>query len=122
MLLGLNHVNISTAKLAETMTFFTEVLGMRIGPRPAFSFGGAWLYVGDKPVVHLVECGEARTAGALDHAAFTVADFEAALARLQRLGIPYKASDIPGNFGRQCFVLDPNGVRIELTEPGSGPA
>jgi catechol 2,3-dioxygenase-like lactoylglutathione lyase family enzyme len=122
MLLGLNHANISTTKLAETVAFFTEILGMRVGPRPAFGFDGAWLYVGDQPVVHLVERGQAKPEGALDHVAFTVGDFDAALARLKRLGIPYDASDIPSNFGRQCFVRDPNGVRIELTEPGPGPA
>jgi len=121
MLLGLNHANISTTKLAETIEFFTEVLGMRVGPRPDFSFRGAWLYVGDQPVVHLVERSQAKPEGALDHVAFTVGDFDAALASFEKLGIPYTASDIPSNFGRQCFVHDPNGVRIELTDPGPGP-
>jgi catechol 2,3-dioxygenase-like lactoylglutathione lyase family enzyme len=122
MLLGLNHANISTTRLAETVAFYTDILGMRVGPRPAFSFGGAWLYVGDQPVVHLVERAQARPEGVVDHVAFTVADFDAALAMFEKRGIPYQASDIPSNFGRQCFVRDPNGVRIELTEPGPGPA
>ena len=39
--------------------------------------------------------------------------------RLDQLGIPYRWSNIPDGFGRQAFVTDPNGITIELTEPGS---
>jgi catechol 2,3-dioxygenase-like lactoylglutathione lyase family enzyme len=118
MITGLNHANISTVKLAETIDFFVRVLGLRIGPRPDFSFDGAWLYLDDKPVIHLVEREEARVPdGALDHVAFTATDFDAALRRLDELGVPYRASIIPSGFGRQCFVKDPNGVTIELTGP-----
>ena len=117
MITGLNHANISTVKLRETVAFFTDVLGLRIGPRPDFvGIDGAWLYVGDQAVLHLVERTEARTPdGALDHFSFTVADFDAALARLDAAGVPYAAMDIPGGFGRQAFVRDPNGVTVELT-------
>ena len=117
MITGLNHANISTAKLKETVAFFTDVLGLRIGPRPHFvGFDGAWLYVGDQAVLHLVERAEARTPdGALDHFSFTVTDFDAALALLDAAGVKYVAQDIPSGFGRQAFVQDPNGVTVELT-------
>jgi catechol 2,3-dioxygenase-like lactoylglutathione lyase family enzyme len=121
MLSGLNHANISTAKLTETVDFFVRVLGMRVGPRPAFGFGGAWLYLGDQPVIHLVERATPRDPkGALDHVSFTVSDFDGALRRLDELGVHYLASDIPGGFGRQAFVRDPNGVAIELTDVPEG--
>jgi catechol 2,3-dioxygenase-like lactoylglutathione lyase family enzyme len=121
MLSGLNHANISTAKLAETVDFFVRVLSMRVGPRPAFGFGGAWLYLGDQPVIHLVERATARDPnGALDHVSFTAPDFDGALKRLDEMGVPYRASDIPSGFGRQAFVLDPNGVTIELTDVPKG--
>jgi len=119
MLTGLNHANISTAKLTETTDFFIRVLGLRVGPRPDLGFPGAWLYLGDQPVIHLVERSAARTPdGALDHVSFTVPDLDAELRRLDQIGVPYRASDIPSGFGRQAFVKDPNGVTIELTEPG----
>jgi catechol 2,3-dioxygenase-like lactoylglutathione lyase family enzyme len=119
MIHGLNHANISTAKLKETIAFFTEVIGLRVGPRPGFDFGGAWLYSGDQPVIHLVERSAGRDPnGALDHISFTVDDLAAELRRLDQLGIPYRWSEIPDGFGRQAFVQDPNGVAIELTEPG----
>ena len=118
MITGLNHANISTTKLQETVAFFVDVIGLRVGPRPNFGFGGAWLYSDDQPVIHLVERDTARTPdGALDHISFTAANFDAALRRLDQLGIPYRWSEIPNGFGRQAFVKDPNGVTIELTEP-----
>lgn len=118
MITGLNHANLSTAKLQETIDFFVQVIGLRIGPRPGFNFGGAWLYAGGQPVLHLVERAKARDPdGALDHISFTVPDLGAALAHLDTFGIPYRATDIPDGFGRQAFVKDPNGVTIELTEP-----
>jgi catechol 2,3-dioxygenase-like lactoylglutathione lyase family enzyme len=115
---GLNHANISTAKLKETIAFFTDVIGLRVGPRPGFDFGGAWLYSGEQPVVHLVERATPREPmGAIDHVSFTVADLHAAMRRLDELKVPYRWSEIPDGFGRQAFVLDPNGITIELTEP-----
>lgn len=121
---GLNHANISTVKLAETVAFFTEVLGLEVGPRPDFGFPGAWLYCGGQAVIHLVQREKARTPdGALDHVSFTTPDFDAAMRRLDQLGVPYRASDIPSGFGRQLFVQDPNGVTIELTGlPATPPA
>ena len=47
-----------------------------------------------------------------------IADLDAEMRRLDDLGVPYRWSDIPDGFGRQAFVQDPNGVTIELTEPG----
>jgi catechol 2,3-dioxygenase-like lactoylglutathione lyase family enzyme len=118
MISGLNHANILTARLDETVDFFVRVLGLEIGPRPDFPFDGAWLYAGGQPVIHLVTREQAPGAsGALDHVAFTVADLDAALGRFDALGVRYRASAIPSGFGRQAFLTDPNGVRIELTEP-----
>ncbi|MDZ4777027.1 MAG: VOC family protein [Alphaproteobacteria bacterium] len=119
MITGLNHANISTVKLEETRAFFVDVLGLKMGPRPDFPFAGAWLYVGDQAVLHIVERNKARTPdGALDHFSLTVGDFDAALAQLDSAGVPYVAQDIPDGFGRQAFLKDPNGVTVELTWTG----
>src|SRR3546814_17296537 len=47
----LDHVNLRTAELAAMQTFYSEVLGMSLGPRPPFSFDGAWLYCGGQATV-----------------------------------------------------------------------
>jgi catechol 2,3-dioxygenase-like lactoylglutathione lyase family enzyme len=120
-LAGIDHVNISTAKLAETRRFFIDGLGLTEGWRPDFPFPGAWLYQGDRAVVHLVEKTEplppSRQAS-LDHFAFAAQDYEATVARLKEKGVEFGAVAVPGSSIRQLFLLDPNGVTIELNFQG----
>ena len=49
----LDHYNVSTRKLKETVQFYEDVLGFKNGARPPFNFPGAWLYSGNHPVLHL---------------------------------------------------------------------
>ncbi|HEY1750180.1 MAG TPA: VOC family protein [Caulobacteraceae bacterium] len=114
---GIDHINIGTHKLAETVAFFEDVLDLKVGWRPDFPFGGAWLYAGDGAVVHLVDLDDARrpsSEAALDHFAFAIDDFEGARRRLDAAGVTYRATDVPGGNIRQIFLRDPNGVNIEL--------
>jgi catechol 2,3-dioxygenase-like lactoylglutathione lyase family enzyme len=114
---GLDHVNIRTTELARTRAFFTDVLGLIVGWRPDFSFGGAWLYAGDKDVVHLVEvsrAGAATRGSSLDHFAFAIDDYEDAQGRLDAAGMAYEPLAAPNGGIRQLFVTELNGVTIEL--------
>ena len=114
---GLDHVNIRTTELAKTRDFFTEVLGLTVGWRPAFPVGGAWLYAGGKDVVHLVEVRQASAASrgsALDHFAFSIDDYDDARAKLDAAGLAYEPSVSPEGDIRQMFVTELNGVTIEL--------
>src|SRR5262245_49280284 len=89
----LDHVNVRTHRLAEMTAFYRDALGMRVGPRPAFSFGGAWLYCGENPVVHLVEVASAPEPGSslrLEHFAFSADDPKEFLARLTNAGVAHK--------------------------------
>jgi catechol 2,3-dioxygenase-like lactoylglutathione lyase family enzyme len=42
----LDHYNVSTRKLKETVQFYEDVLGFVNGARPQFDFPGAWLSLG----------------------------------------------------------------------------
>ena len=122
MILDLDHINIATDKLAETRTFFIEVLGLVERWRPDFDFPGHWLYVGDKPVVHLVARGEPGAAGdavALNHIAFAISDLEAFTARLSAQGVRFAQIEVPNSPIQQIFLRDPNGVIIELNYLGA---
>ena len=55
----LDHYNVSTRKLGETVHFYETVLGFTNGPRPPFNFPGAWLYSSGHPVLHLNDIRQA---------------------------------------------------------------
>ena len=114
---GVDHINIGTHQLEQTRAFFREAIGLTEGWRPNFPFGGAWLYAGDQAVVHLVDLASPKhpsSEAALDHFAFRIDDWEAAIARLEAAGVKYRAVAIPDTPIRQAFLRDPNGVNIEL--------
>ena len=46
---SLDHYNIQTARLEETIEFYVDVLGFFNGYRPGVRGTGAWLYAGDQP-------------------------------------------------------------------------
>ena len=113
----LQHVNIRARDLEASKEFYVGAVGLRVGPRPPVASVGYWLYLGDEPVIHLVQIPPDQAAagsGAVDHIAFHGVDFEAARARFAALGIPFREALIPRDGTRQLFVHDPDGVKIEL--------
>ncbi|HEX3365701.1 VOC family protein [Phenylobacterium sp.] len=119
---AVDHAAIKTAKLEETRVFFVEALGLKVGPRPRFDFRGYWLYAGGRDIVHLVETETPKapsSVAAINHIALRVADFEATLADLKTRGIAFSCETTPGGELRELYVIDPNGVRIELNAPGA---
>ncbi len=71
----LDHFNIRTRNLADTVRFYEDVLGLEKGPRPNFAFPGAWMYSEGKAVVHLVDISKTDEAqkpdsGVVHHVAF----------------------------------------------------
>ncbi len=117
MLLALDHVNIRTPNLAGMTRFYCDVLGMKTGPRPAFSFNGVWLYCGERPVVHLVEIAESpRPEGQLrlEHFAFSAAGLGEFVERLRALGIEHRLSILPTYGTHQVGLRDPDGNRLHV--------
>ncbi|MGJ4931222.1 VOC family protein [Bradyrhizobium sp. HKCCYLS2038] len=115
----LDHFNIRTRNLQETIRFYEDVLGLENGARPNFAFPGAWMYSEGRPVVHLVDISPTSEAqkpdsGVVHHVAFVSRGFAGMKARLAEKGMPYDARQVPGGELWQIFVRDPNGVMIEL--------
>jgi catechol 2,3-dioxygenase-like lactoylglutathione lyase family enzyme len=112
------HINTRSANVEATKDFYVHVLGLREGNRPPFASTGYWLYLGDIPVVHLVQrpAGESAATGAgnLDHIAFEASDLDATRAALRSAGLEFREAIVPRDGTRQIFVHDPDGIRIEL--------
>jgi catechol 2,3-dioxygenase-like lactoylglutathione lyase family enzyme len=125
----LEHYLVLTDDIDATRDFYVEALGMQVGFRPPLGFPGHWVYIGDTPVIHIAEwvtytarskdrgvhvSTRASGTGPVDHIAFAAQDYDEVLARLERLGVPVRVNNNPGNIVRQLFLFDPNGVQIEI--------
>ena len=129
----LDHYSIRTTKLDETRRFYTDVVGLTDGYRPEFDFPGAWLYSGERAVVHVVgidpddpqglidylgdKAGAGTGAdgtGTIDHVAFFATDVDEMVRRLKAAGVPFRERAIPTMSLHQVFLEDPNGVTIEI--------
>jgi len=116
----LDHINVCTTQLDRMKAFYSDVLGMPPGPRPNFSFNGAWMYCGSQPAVHLVERSQLEpTKGdlRLQHFAFAAKDLASFLARLKQLDIPYRVGIIDDFALCQINVHDPDGNHIHVDFP-----
>ena len=101
----MDHFTILTTDTEETVTFYYDVLGLTPGPRPDFSFPGAWLYNGGNAVLHVVEKAVIPDGGGvLDHIAFRGTDAQSYLAKLKARGIKYDLRRLPqsGHAGGGC--------------------
>ena len=58
--LSLDHWNVYCKDLKATVRFYERYVGLTNGDRPPFNFPGAWLYAGEKPILHLVSETAAR--------------------------------------------------------------
>ena len=118
---GIDHFNIKTANLDRLIEFYTTVLAFELGDRPSFDSPGAWLYAGGRPLLH-VGISQSPASGdtqPFDHLAFNVTGLEDTLARLGAAAVDYELADVPGRAMKQVFVVDPDGVKLELnfTQP-----
>ena len=138
----LSHYSIRSLDLDAMRKFYTEVLGLTVGPRPPFDFPGLWLYNGghdsyDNAVVHIlgIDPDDAqglkdylgdRSAdslkggtGTFDHIAFSATDLSGMIAHLKKINVPYRERMVPSLNLHQLFVDDPSGVVIELNYPAN---
>ncbi len=119
---GLHHLNVRTTpeKLEETREFYEYYMGLKVGPRPQFRFGGYWMYVEDHPLVHIstsepqgVEPAENTDYG-FGHIAFDCKGLQILKEKLEKSGVEYDERPTPDNTLNQVFFPDPNGVLVEM--------
>jgi catechol 2,3-dioxygenase-like lactoylglutathione lyase family enzyme len=126
LLLGLGHVTLRSANFDRTERFYCDVLGMRVGPRPRIPLPGRWLYVGDEAIVHVLprapQATDNATTGAVDHFALNARDWPAFEQRLRAAGVPFERKPLADTDVWQVFLVDPDGVRVELCFAPDGAA
>ncbi|HTM80180.1 VOC family protein [Asticcacaulis sp.] len=121
----LDHINIQTRDMAETIRFYEDLLGLvaKTAPRrkPAER---QWLYAGERAVIHLNLFGTDNTyvrevipggtTGAIHHIAFECDSLDDMVTRLETKGLRYERAELPEINLTQLFVVDPNNVLLEL--------
>jgi catechol 2,3-dioxygenase-like lactoylglutathione lyase family enzyme len=129
--LGSMHegIPVNPENLDACIKFYTEVLGLKLLPRPKAldDIGrGAWLGDPDNKVqFHLISTErdykpgpDASYSATGRHTAWLIKDIEAFRARMDALKIPYgEAKNLLGSGSAQLFVVDPEGHTWEFQEP-----
>ncbi len=113
---GIHHVSINVSHTETALGFYRDVLGMTVLDRPDFGFGGAWLDAGGGRQLHLIEATVPPDQG--QHIAFEVDDIVATVSALRAVGMDVpEPRVVPDRPIRQTFVSDPDGNRVEFTQP-----
>jgi catechol 2,3-dioxygenase-like lactoylglutathione lyase family enzyme len=144
----IDHYSIRTLDVEASRRFYTEIIGLKVGPRPPFDFPGVWLYKGEPPadldnpennygMVHVMGVDrdnpqalidymggadpdtQKDSTGALDHIALAVTGRAVMLERCRRGNVGFFERTVPALGLHQVFIKDPNGVTIELNFPAS---
>jgi glyoxylase I family protein len=108
--------------LDASLRFYTEIMGLKVLPRPEMPFAGAWLTDESGRVeIHLFVSDALKPGAATKpsnlarHAAYAVDDLEAWRSFLRERGHPILERNVTGR-APQVFVTDPDGHTIELQQ------
>lgn len=126
----LEHFLIQSADIKTTRDWYVDVLGFQEGYHPDFKFPVVWLYLGDKDVIHITQGGKdvsenrkkylgqqsdaVSGSGVIDHMAFRCTGLADMMAHLKHKNIAFTQRQVDDQGLFQLFLLDPNGVKIEL--------
>lgn len=114
----IHHVSLNVTDTQRALGFYRDVLGLTELQRPEFPFGGAWLDAGSGRQIHLIEAAVPADLG--QHVAFRVTSIDDTIARLRELGVEVGDARPVGETGlRQAFASDPDGNRVEFTQPAA---
>lgn len=126
---SLNHFFIRAHDLELTKTFFQEMLGFEVMPRPDFPFPGYWMGINGSIQVHMgpshipnrekyyigtpADAVNGQT-GVIDHVAFLAEEPNEFIEKFVKNKINFRPRYFPESNLYQLFITDPNGVMIEL--------
>ena len=119
---GLNHFNITASRvlIEQVKQFYTEVVGLELGPRAHLNHDGYWLYAGAMPIVHLSVAGNMEPVlrdakGYFNHISLSCVGLKSAIAKMKATQTPYRLIQLLDIHQTQLFITDPAGTGVELT-------
>ena len=118
---GFHHASVLVEDTDRALEFYAGVLGLELNlARPALSYPGAWLDLGDGGQIHLIELpnpdpieGRPTHGGRDRHTALTVSNLDTVVAKLEQAGLHYTLSS---SGRRALFCRDFDGNTLELIE------
>lgn len=126
---ALDHVNIQTLRLDETVAFYRDLIGLEQRDPPGLPPDLVqWMHdETGRAIVHISTVGsllgdgegfrpEAKT-GAVHHVALLCTGHDAMVERIAARGLDYRLNYVAVVDLKQIFVEDPNGVLLELNYP-----
>ena len=123
---GFSHVAVMVDDLDAALTFYCDVLGFEVLPRPEEFGAGAWLQVGAGQL-HIGVVDQMPEKRGFPHFALHVpADvYDTTMDAIAEAGIPFmmgpSAREDFGRPVRAAFIQDPAGNAIELTDVDPAP-
>ena len=112
---SINHFTILTQNLDGTIKFYNK-LGLIEGPRPPLQVPGAWLYIGKKALLHIIEdkISNKKSDGLIDHLAFSAKNLNNTIKILEKERVEYSIKRQAKTNVWQIFFYDPNKIKVEL--------
>jgi catechol 2,3-dioxygenase-like lactoylglutathione lyase family enzyme len=119
MITELNHVAIYVADLERSIRFYSEIIGLKTIPRPAFDFPGEWFQIGETQQLHLIggkDTDEQNPQSRYNHFALRINSYVEMEELLKSKGAEFIAPRKRPDGAMQIFIQDPDGYYIELVE------
>jgi lactoylglutathione lyase len=118
----LEYTGIRVRDMARSIRFYTDGLGLKVGPSGRMAAGGLWQELKDPESGAVLELNfypgdpPYREGDELDHLGFRVDSVDATVRRLESLGARVRIPAFSEGDERLAFVSDPDGAWVELYE------
>jgi catechol 2,3-dioxygenase-like lactoylglutathione lyase family enzyme len=123
---ALDHINIITPDLRGTAQFYATLFNLEIrnAPPPLTPDTAQWMYDdAGRAIIHINSLDCPRTyerdvmpgpTGSIHHVALNCSGHDDMIHRLEARGMAYQSNLVAAIGLRQLFMMDPNGVLLEL--------
>jgi lactoylglutathione lyase len=120
MITELNHIAIFVSDLEKSSKFYSEIIGLRKMPRPAFDFPGEWFQIGATQQLHLIggkdPLSDQIVQSRYNHFALRINSYLEMERELTSKGATFFPPRTRPDGAMQIFLQDPDGYYIELVE------